>query len=370
VPGIDYSDDPLLQGRNFSYFDTQLSRLGIDWQDLPINRPVCPVMNDNRDGQGQHRIPRGKVNYWPNRFDANPPAPAAWKGDAGFMSYPVKQDGMKVRMLSEKFKEHFSQAQFFYNSMTAIEKQHMTNAFSFELDHCQDPAVYKRLVQRLTEIDLSLAQAVAEKCGADTPMKQTRVNHGNKTKNLSQFDFQPERLTIESGCIAILISDGYDHDSFEAVVSAIQKEGALPFPIADKRQLVKARQSGKTAQPTNHFNGMRSTLFDAIFIPDGDHVEKLISNGIARHYVREAFSHNKAIGSFGKGNLLVEKAILAEVDAVQVAGNSSGMVDSYGVVSVGNGQGLEKFIETFFGHIANHRFWQRELDGLSYMAAA
>lgn len=370
VPGIDYSDDPLLQGRNFSYFDTQLSRLGINWQDLPINRPMCPVMNNNRDGQGQHRIPRGKVNYWPNRFDANPPAPAAWKADAGFMSYPAKQEGMKVRMLSEKFKEHFSQAQMFYNSMSAIEKQHMTNAFSFELDHCQDPVVYKRLVQRLTEIDLSLAQAVAEKCGADTPVKQTRVNPGHKAKNLSQFDFPPEKPTIESRRIAILIGDGYDHDSFEAVVNAIQKEGALPFPIAAKRQLVKAKQSGKTAQPTNHFNGMRSTLFDAIFIPDGDHIETLMSNGIARHYVREAFSHNKAIGSVGNGNLLVGKAILAEVDAVKVASNSSGIVDSYGVVSVGSGQGLEKFIETFFGHIANHRFWQRELDGLSYMVAA
>lgn len=286
------------------------------------------------------------------------------------MSYPAKQEGMKVRMLSEKFKEHFSQAQMFYNSMSAIEKQHMTNAFSFELDHCQDPVVYKRLVQRLTEIDLSLAQAVAEKCGADTPVKQTRVNPGHKAKNLSQFDFPPEKPTIESRRIAILIGDGYDHDSFEAVVNAIQKEGALPFPIAAKRQLVKAKQSGKTAQPTNHFNGMRSTLFDAIFIPDGDHIETLMSNGIARHYVREAFSHNKAIGSVGNGNLLVGKAILAEVDAVKVASNSSGIVDSYGVVSVGSGQGLEKFIETFFGHIANHRFWQRELDGLSYMVAA
>lgn len=111
VPGIDYSDDPLLQGRNFSYFDTQLSRLGINWQDLPINRPVCPVMNNNRDGQGQRRIPRGKVNYWPNRFDANPPAPPAWKADGGFISYPAKENGMKARMLSDKFKEHHNQAQ-------------------------------------------------------------------------------------------------------------------------------------------------------------------------------------------------------------------------------------------------------------------
>lgn len=370
VPGIDYSDDPLLQGRNFSYFDTQLSRLGVNWQDIPINRPVCPVMNNNRDGQGQRKIHRGNVNYWPNRYEANPPAPEGFGKGAGFTSFPAKENGMKARMVSAKFKEHFNQAQMFYNSMTPIEKQHMTNAFSFELDHCEDPIVYKRLVQRLTEIDLSLAQAVAEKCGADTPTKQTRANPGQKAKNLSQFDFPPFTPTIASRRIAILIADGYDHDSYEAVVNAIQKEGALPFPIANKRQVVKARQSGKSAQPTNHFNGMRSTLFDAIFIPDGDHVQSLIGNGLARHYVREAFSHCKAIGSVGNGNLLVEKAVLAEVDSIKVASQSSGLVDSYGVVSVGSGQGLDNFISKFFEHIANHRCWDRELDGLSYMVAA
>ena len=175
--------------------------------------------------------------------------------------------------------------------MTAIGKQHMTNNFSFELDHCQDPVVYKRLVQRLTEIDLSLAQAVAEKCGAETTIKQTRVHPGHKTENLGQFEFPPEKPSIESRRIAILIGDGYGRDSFEAVINAIQKEGVLPFPIANQRQLVKARPGGKTAQPSNHFNGMGSTLFDEIFIADRDHFETLISNAIARHYVREAFCH-------------------------------------------------------------------------------
>ena len=91
VPVIDYSDNPLLQGRNFPYFDTQFLRLDIKWQDLPVNRPTCPITNNNRDGQGQRQIPRGKVNNWPNRFDANPPAPAAFKGEAGFVGYPAKE---------------------------------------------------------------------------------------------------------------------------------------------------------------------------------------------------------------------------------------------------------------------------------------
>ena len=149
VPGIDFSDDPLLQGRNFSYFDTQLSRLGINWQELPINRPVCPVMNHNRDGQGRHRITAGNVNYWPNRFDSFPPVPPNGNGSGGFESSPEKIVGMKARLLSKKFQEHFNQAQLFYNSLVPHEKSHVALALSFELDHCDDPIVYSRMSERI-----------------------------------------------------------------------------------------------------------------------------------------------------------------------------------------------------------------------------
>ena len=186
VQGIDFSDDPLLQGRNFSYLDIQITRLGINFQELPINRPVCPYINIvNRDGQMRHTITRhtitkGTVNYWPNRFGANPPVK-----EGGFVSYPAKEFGIKAHMLSDKFKDHISQAQLFYSSLSPIEKLHAANAFSFKLDQYDDPIVYKRLVERLTEIDLSLAQAVAEKVGVETPQKQTRVNHGKKAVHLS-----------------------------------------------------------------------------------------------------------------------------------------------------------------------------------------
>jgi len=108
VPGIGFSDDPLLQGRNFSYFDTQISRLGINWQELPINRPVCPVMNNNRDGAMRHTIQRGTINYWPNRKSALPPAKPE---EGGYLDYPEKIAGIKARLRSKKFKEHFNQAQ-------------------------------------------------------------------------------------------------------------------------------------------------------------------------------------------------------------------------------------------------------------------
>ena len=147
VPGIDSSNDPLLQGRNFSYLDTQMSRIGVNFQQLPINRPVCPIFNHHsRDGHLSHRINKGTVNYWPNRYETAPPT-AVEKG--GFSSYPEKLAGMKARLKADKFKEHFNQAQLFYNSLSAHEKTHVEAALGFELDHCVDPVVYSRMSQRL-----------------------------------------------------------------------------------------------------------------------------------------------------------------------------------------------------------------------------
>ena len=139
VPGIEFSDDPLLQGRNFSYLDTQISRLGVNFQDLPINRPVCPVMNFHRDGQGSHKIHRGKVNYWPNRFEAAPPH--AKDHTVSLTAYPEKLAGIKARLKAPKFSEHIAHARLFYNSLQPYEKSHVQSALAFELDHCDDPVV-------------------------------------------------------------------------------------------------------------------------------------------------------------------------------------------------------------------------------------
>lgn len=381
VPGIDFTDDPLLQGRNFSYQDTQLSRLGTNWEELPINRPVCPVLNFNRDGQGRHTITKGKVNYWPNRFEATPPA---GQGNGGLESYPARVEGMKERKLAPKWKDYLSQAQLFYNSMSDIEKLHMTNALSFELDHCDEPIVYERLVSRLTEIDLSLAAAVAEKVGAPTPEKQTRPNPGHKTKGLSQFDYMPKEPTIKSRRIAILIADGFDAPSYQAVKSAILAQQALPFTISTKRQEVKASDGSMKVKPDHFLNGMRSTMFDAVFVPGGvDSVKTLMGVGLARFWVREAFAHLKAIGAVGEGVKLVDAA-LREAEGVQLASEgSSDVVDWYGVVTtqkpdtesslkdrVTMAKEAKDFTGKFFWNISQHRNWARELDGLADQVSA
>ncbi|EAA26998.1 catalase-1 [Neurospora crassa OR74A] len=375
VNGIGFSDDPLLQGRNFSYFDTQISRLGVNFQELPINRPVCPVMNFNRDGAMRHTISRGTVNYYPNRFDACPPASLK---EGGYLEYAQKVAGIKARARSAKFKEHFSQAQLFYNSMSPIEKQHMINAFGFELDHCEDPVVYGRMVQRLADIDLGLAQTIAEMVGGEAPTTTNHPNHGRKTINLSQTEFPPATPTIKSRRVAIIIADGYDNVAYDAAYAAISANQAIPLVIGPRRSKVTAA-NGSTVQPHHHLEGFRSTMVDAIFIPGGAKAaETLSKNGRALHWIREAFGHLKAIGATGEAVDLVAKAIALP----QVTVSSEAEVhESYGVVTLKKvkpesftdavkiAKGAAGFLGEFFYAIAQHRNWDRELDGLHSMIA-
>ncbi|KAI1762216.1 catalase [Hypoxylon sp. FL1150] len=380
VPGIAHSDDPLLQGRSFSYFDTQLSRLGINWQELPINKPVCPVMNFNRDGQGRHTIIKGTVNYWPNRFHARPPATAE---EGAYREPPMPVEGIKVRSKSVKFREHYNQAQLFYNSLSEPEKAHLTAAFAFELDHCDDPIVYERMSQRLAEIDIGLAQSVAELVGGPKPEKQTRPNHGKKASKLSQLEFPPFKPTIASRRIAIIIADGFDNTVYSAVKAAVKASGALPFTIGPRRSEVFPAGADKTpgsgVQPDHHLEGMRSTMFDAVFVPGGaESVRTLSKNGRALHWIREAFGHLKAIGGTGEAVELFKLAFaLPEIEV----STDEHAVESYGVVTMGKvapdslketvtiakeGKGL---LEKFWYQVAQHRNFARELDGLNMQVA-
>ncbi|KAF9250989.1 hypothetical protein LCP9604111_3193 [Penicillium roqueforti] len=376
VPGIDFSDDPLLQGRNFSYFDTQISRLGPNWEELPINRPVCPYMNlVNRDGQGRHRITKSKVNYWPNRFSANPPATAE---QGGFVSYPAKPQGAKKRALSEKFKEHFNQPQVFYNSLSPIEKMHVAKAFSFELDHCDDPVVYKRMSERLTAIDLDLAKTVAKNVGGDAPVKASKENRGMKAKGLSQLEFMPEKPIIATRRIAILIADGFDFNQYTTMKEVLKERGAFVITVGTQRQGVTA-ESGQKVIPDHFYSGMRSTLFDAVYVPGGKHIQALSKNGVFKHWISESFAHLKAIAGANEAVPFIERQI--GLSEVEVAKSGSPLKESYGVVT-GHGDAVsllkvgtvapdsKGLAEQFIWHVSQHRNWARELDGLSDQIAA
>lgn len=399
VPGIDFSDDPLLQGRNFSYFDTQISRLGVNWEELPINRPVCPVLNHNRDGKMRHRITQGTVNYWPNRFDAIPPAAGAPQAESeserereeggAFHTTQGTVSGPKRRAVTAKFGDHLTQPQLFYNSLTTYEQLHVRKALSFELDHCDDPTVYDRVAShRLAEIDLPLAQAVAEQVGAPVPGRALRPNVGKRAPHLSQTEFTPCTPTIASRRIAILIGDGFDPVAFTGLRAVAKAVGALPFVIGTKRsRLFGEGESPSTSTgyggvvPDHQLDGVRSTLFDATFIPGGSHVEQLARNGQIRHWIAETFGHLKVLGATGEAGGLVKDA-LGSVPGVTVSESSAQPLDWYGVVTAGGPQKPEDFRETvrigsdardfvgmFFYQIALHRNYQRELDGLQSLVA-
>lgn len=383
VPGIGFSDDPLLQGRNFSYFDTQISRLGINWEELPINRPICPVMNHNRDGAMRHRISKGTVNYWPNRLEAVKPAQPA---EGGYLEYAEKVAGMKARLKSRKFQDHFSQAQLFYNSMAPHEKSHITNALAFELDHCDDPIVFERMVERLCDIDLGLAQAVATKVGAPTPTKAGRPNHGKKAPSLSMTykEYQPAKPTIATRRVAILIADGYDPIAYNGVFAALKAAMAVPVVFGPRKQAVFAEgedtSSGRGTQPDHHFEGMRSTMFDAVFIPGGSHIKTLTKNGRAVHWVRESFGHLKTIGATGEGvDFLRSTCSLPGVRFADAGSHET--TESYGVVTTGAvkaegfkeaidmAKGAKNFMDAFAYSIGKHRCYERELEGLVELVA-
>lgn len=383
VPGIGFSDDPLLQGRNFSYFDTQLSRLGVNWQEIPINRPICPVLNHHRDGQKRHAITKGKFNYFPNRGSI---IPAAKPSEGAYFEYPEKIVAMKQRLHSTKFAEHFNQAQLFYNSLSDIEKSHVTAALSFELDHCDDPVVYNNMVNRLSDIDISLATAVAEKVGASPPTKAGRANQGNKIKGISQFEFTPEAqglpATISTRTVAIIISDGFNRLEYETMKAVLVAAGAFPATIGPRRQPVVPAGGGTGIVPDHHFEGMRSTLFDSLYIPGGEHVETLIKQGRVIHWVREAFGHCKPIGATGEGVKLIQAA--CNVDGMKFSSEKDGdVVESYGVVTAGRVgkrpeslkegwqilKDAKNFVDAYAYSISQHRNFKREIEGLTAMVA-
>lgn len=380
VPGIGHSDDPLLQGRNFSYHDTQISRLGTNWQELPINRPVCPVMNFNSDGQMRHTIRKSTVNYWPNRFSKNPPAKPS---EGSYIEYQQKIEGIKQRTKSKKFREHFNQAMLFYNSLSPQEKSHVMNAFGFELDHCDDPIVYENLATRLADIDIDLAKDVAELVGAKVSEQKNNPNHGKKSKGLSQFDFPPAKTTIVSRRVAIIVADGYDSTAFNAVKSAVASSQGIPIIIGTKRSEVFAagqkREQGKGVRPDHHLEGYRSTMVDAVFVPGGrESIDMLKKNGRALHWVREAFGHLKTVGGTGEAVELLQAAF--QLPGVQLASGAEA-VESYGVVTLGKvepdslGESFTiaregaGFVGKFLYSISQHRNWDRELDGLNTQVA-
>ena len=346
VPGIDFSNDPLLQGRLFSYTDTQISRLGgPNFHELPINRPVAPFHNGQRDAQHRTTIDKGRASYEPNSIDGGWPKetpPAAQ--DGGFESYPERIDAAKIRQRSQSFSDHFSQATLFFNSMSEHEKEHIIAAYSFELGKVEREFIRAREVNDiLANIDLELAKRVAANLGLPAPAKGTveaRKTSFDHSPALSQANLLPENIKTRK--VAILAANGVDGAAIDAMKKALAAEGAHAKLLGPTSAPVKTAD-GKSLPVDASMEGMPSVIFDAVFVPGGAaSVKALSGDGVALHYVLEAYKHLKAIALHGEAKQLLD-VLKLEADAGLLEGKDVGALT-----------------KPFFAAIGQHRVWARE----------
>lgn len=342
------------------------------------------MLNHIRDGQHRQTITKGKVNYWPNRFERVPPAATA---QGGYVDHPQKLvNATKTRARAPKFQEHFNQATMFFNSMSPIEQLHIVNAMAFELSHVEEEDVYKLSIERISQTDHTLAKLVAQKIGVDPPAAPVKPNHGRKAKNLSQFDLAPKQPSIKSRRIAILVADGFDETVVLGLKAAISACSALPFVIGPRRGAITSGAGVASLKADHHYEGQRSTMFDAVVVPPGaGAAAAMAQDGRVVHWIREAFGHCKPIGAIGEGVALVREALgvpgVQYSTASATAGASDAVVVSYGVVTTRAytpssaaadlhiGAEEKGWFSKFAYELSKHRCFDRELDGLTAKVA-
>ncbi len=314
VPGIDFSNDPLLQGRLFSYLDTQLSRLGSpNFHQLPINAPKCPFANQQRDGHMQMQVPKGRVAYEPNTLSETS---AREVGAAGFRSAAISESGERGRIRSETFADHYSQARQFFRSQTSTEQAHMASALVFELSKVEHPHIREAIVGHLLNIDKSLAERVATGLGLDKLPKPatTDVPAEDRPNSPPLQIIGKMKKTLDGRAVAILVADGCNGALVKALRKAATDAGASVKIVAPKVGGVKLAD-GSMLPADGQLAGTPSIFFDAVAIVVGDKgAEALKKEAAAVDFIRDAFGHLKAIALDSGGRSLFEHAGL-EVDA-------------------------------------------------------
>lgn len=310
VPGIDFSNDPLLQGRLFSYLDTQLKRLGgPNFHQIPINAPKCPFANNQRDGHMQMLVPKGRVNYEPNSLDPSGPRETS----RGFRSFAAEEEGAKLRIRPESFADHYTQARLFFRSQTAIEQDHIVAALIFELSKVETPAIRERVVSHLPHIDQTLASRVATGLGLGkvAPFKAAVQPHDmDPSPPLSIVG--KATPTLKGRCIGLLVTDGASADLVGAIMKAAQSAGARVKVVAEKISGA-VLSDGKHLLADERVEGGPSSLFDhVVIVASDDGAQRLAGMGAAQDFVRDAYAHLKVIGFTAYTKRLFAKAGLNE----------------------------------------------------------
>jgi catalase len=349
VPGIDFTNDPLLAGRIHSYVDTQISRLGgPNFHEIPINAPVAQVHNNQRDGMHRQAIHRGRVAYEPNSLGGGCPFQA---GATGFVSFPEPREpeSHKVRGKPERFAEHYAQARLFLNSQTPVERAHIINAFRFELSKVQTPAVRERMVSGLRNVDEALAAAVAEGLGMrqlPDPMPKVLAKdikpEVTRSPALSLMA-RPGDGGIQARRVAILVADGADGAVLEQLRDELSSRGAVPRFIGS-RLGVAALSSGEI-EIDAPVDAAPSVLFDAVVIAGGDGGRRLAGDGRMVEFVKDQYRHCKPMLVLDRDSPVLTLA------GIVLKGTDPGLI-------VGGADAIPSFVAA----LGQHRAFARETD--------
>jgi catalase len=357
VPGLDFSNDPLLAGRIHSYVDTQISRLGgPNFHEIPINSPVAQVHNNQRDGMHRQAINRGRVSYEPNSLGGGCPFQA---GARGFTSFPetIRED--KVRGSPEKFADHYSQATLFWKSQTPVEKNHIIRAFRFELTKVQTSAIRQRMVASLANVADDLVEGVAQGLGMEVPeplpraMERRRRPEIDSSRALSLFAL-PGDGSIRTRRVAILVADGIDGDAAKALHDGLSAAGAVPRFVGGRLGQVTSEQ-GERLDVEVTLETSPSVVYDALVVPGGREAAQMLGNlGHAAEFIKDQYRHCKPILALGDGTALVENA---GVPATLPSGDPDP-----GLLLFPEDGAYKQALPKFIAAIAAHRHFAREMD--------
>ncbi len=355
VPGIDFSNDPLLGGRIHSYVDTQISRLGgANFHEIPINAPVAPVHNNQRDGMHRQTINRGRVAYEPNSLGGGCPFQA---GAQGFVSFPQPVAEDKLRGKPEKFAEHYVQARLFFDSQTAVEQRHIIAAFRFELSKVTVPAIRERMVASLLNVSDALARRVADGLRMPLPAALPRASDVDVTPEITNspalsLTARPGAVVVRTRKVAILAADGVHAQLIDALKSALRAAGAQPRVIGLTLGPLETSDGGRV-DTDGSIENSPSVLFDAVIIPDGeDAIAALLRDGRTLDFVKDQYRHCKSIWAIGAAQtVLAACGIPADLP--------DGKADPGLMTSA---DAADAHADQFIAAVARHRHFERDSD--------
>jgi catalase len=361
IPGIDFSNDPLLQGRIHSYVDTQITRLGgPNFHEIPINAPIAQAHNNQRDGMHRQAIHRGRVNYEPNSLGGGCPFQA---GKAGFVSFPQPVTEDKVRGKPEKFADHYSQATLFWKSQTPVEQAHIVGAYRFELTRVQTPAVRERVLSVLANVDAELAQRVADGLGMPVPPPQPRAlpavvkSEVDASPALSLMS-RPGEGDVRGRRVALLVADGADGVRLRAVHKALATAGAVPRFVGARLGVVKPL-AGEPLHVEISLEAAPSVVWDAVVLPDGEQAAMaLAEQGQVLEFVKDQYRHCKTMLVLGHASAILAKA---GIDVQLPDGTPDPGIVLDEPLDAGATEG-EVNAEGFIAALALHRHYARETD--------